>query len=130
MKQPERDDVYKLLRTKSAEWEEFARELKIDDNYRKQLRPLIITSTDDDILDKVLARWIQSESSEVTWRCILNVLKELKYIDLLKIAQMYLRKEDVIKRYCKKHDFEFTGERLMKIVCIMVLYRYNNCVGA
>ena len=123
MKQPERDDVYKLLRTKSAEWEEFARELKIDDNYRKQLR-LLTTASADDILDKVLARWIQSESSEVTWRCILNVLKELKYIDLLKIAQMYLRKEDVIKRYCKKHDFEFTGERLMKIVCIIVLYRY------
>ena len=116
MKRPETYDAYQLLKSKSANWEDFARELRVKENDRKQFRKSITWSSEEDILEKVLTKWIQSETSEVTWKYILNVLKNLEYIDLLKIVQMYLRKEDVIKKYCKKHDFEFTGERLMKIL--------------
>ena len=112
MKRPEAYDVYQLLKSKSANWEDFARGLRIKENDRPQLK------SHEDNLEKVLTKWIQSETSEVTWKYILNVLKSLEYIDLLKIVQMYLRREDVIKKYCKKHDFKFTGERLMKILFI------------
>ena len=118
MKRPEAYDVYQLLKSKSANWEDFARELRVKENDRKEFRKFIILSSEEDILEKVLTKWTQSETSEVTWKYILNVLKGLEYIDLLKIVQMYLRKEDVIKTYCKKHDFKFTGERLMKILFI------------
>ena len=69
-------------------------------------------SPPDGTLEKVLAKWIDSETCEVTWKCILNVLKELKYITLLHLVQKHLCQEDVIKKYA---DFKFTGERLMKV---------------
>ena len=118
MKRPERYEVHKLLISKSADWVEIARELRVDDNYRKQLRKYLQESSEEDVLEKVLARWIESETCEVTWKCIINVLKELKYITLLKMVQKHLRKEDVIKKYSKTPDFQFTGERLMKILFI------------
>ena len=34
------------------------------------------------------------------------------------MVQKHLRKEDVIKKYSKTPDFQFTGERLMKILFI------------
>ena len=112
MKRPETYDVYQLLKSKSANCEDFARELRVKENDRPQ------NLNHEDNLEKVLTKWIQSETSEVTWKYILNVLKSLEYIDLLKIVQMYLRKEDVIKKYCKTDDFKLTGERLMKILFI------------
>ena len=115
MKRPETYDVYQLLKSESANWEDFAR---VKENDRQQLRKLIILSSEEDILEKVLIKWIQSETSEVMWKYILNVLKNLEYTDLLQIVQMYLCRKDVIKRYCKKPDFKFTGERLMKIMFI------------
>ena len=118
MKRPETYDVYQLLKSKSANWEDFARELRVKENDRKQLRKSIQWLSEEDILENVLTKWTQSETSEVTWKYILNVLKSLEYIDLLKIVQMYLRKEDVIKKYCKTDDFKLTGERLMKILFI------------
>ena len=131
MKQPETYDVYQLLKSKSANWEEFAIELKIKENDCKRFRKLITTSSENVILKDVLDLWIQSETSEVTWKHILNVLERLEYIDLLKIVQMYLRKEDVIKKYCKKDDYKVIGEILMKIlyllfcaniICLLTIY--------
>ena len=125
-KRPERNDVYHLLKSRSADWDEFARELKVEDNYRNQLRQSIHMSSPDGTLEKVLAKWTDSETCEVTWKCILNVLKELKYIALLNLVQKHLCQEDVIKKYCKTADFKFTGERLMKVLFIFILYRCMN----
>ena len=118
MKRPDTYDIYKLLKTKSANWEDFARELRVKENDRQQFRKLINASSPDDILEKVLAKWIESETCEVTWKNILCVLKDLDYIDLIKIVQMYLRKEDVIRKYCQTADFRFTGESLLKVLFI------------
>ena len=61
MKRPERYEVHKLLISKSADWVEIARELRVDDNYRKQLRKYLQESSEEDVLEKVLARWIESK---------------------------------------------------------------------
>ena len=97
-----------LLRTKAANWEEFARDLGIGDNYRSQLKEESRTSSAEKILDKILTKWIDSETSEVTWKKIIDVLTGLEYIALVRNVKTYLRKEDVIKKYCKRMDF--TGE--------------------
>ena len=118
MKRPDTYDIYKLLKTKSANWEDFARELRVKENDRMQFRKLINATSPEDILEKVLAKWIESETCEVTWNRILCALKDLKYIDLFKIVQMHLRKEDVIRKYCQTADFKFTGESLLKVLFI------------
>ena len=55
-KRPERNDVYHLLKSRSADWVQFARELKVEDNYRNQLRQSMHMSSPDGTLEKVLAK--------------------------------------------------------------------------
>ena len=101
---PEFLDVYHLLKEKSADWNGFRRELWLDGNYGDTLardRSL----TDDDRLDKVLTKWIDTRSSPVTWNKILEMLRELELLNIADKVKTYLKKEEVIEKYSKKNIF-------------------------
>ena len=91
-KKPQKSDVFKLLRRKSASWEDFALELQIDDNERKKLR-MEVTISIELKLERVLEIWMQSETTEVTWEKIIQVLVALKSIDLAKEVKRFLQQE-------------------------------------
>ena len=82
----------KLLRRKSASWEDFARELQIDDNERKKIR-MEVTISVDSKLERVLEIWMESETTEVTWKKIIQVLVALQSTDLAKEVQQFLHQE-------------------------------------
>ena len=96
--------MYHLLKEKSADWNGFRRELQLDGNYGDELardRSL----TDDDRLDKVLTKWIEAQLSPVTWSMILEMLRELELLNIADKVKTYLKREDVIEKYCKKNNF-------------------------
>lgn len=105
MKSPEKYDVFKLLKEKSAEWEMFAAHLRVSDNIRKETRESTINI--ELKLENVLGSWISSETTEVTWRKIIEVLeKDLQYKKIAKDVKEYLLTEEAIKKYSKQADFE------------------------
>ena len=57
-KSPESRDVYKLLKVKSAHWDNFARELDIDDNFCEDSNYEGSITTSRSKLEKVLKKWI------------------------------------------------------------------------
>ena len=105
MKSPEMLDVYKLLCERSDDWDDFARGLFINFNFRKELN-LEHSTTCGSKLERVLAKWIESKSSDVTWSNLIDVLVELKFSTIVTHVQRYLQTEDVIKKYSRKEDYK------------------------
>ena len=103
-KSPEPLDVYHLLNKKSAKWNHVRIELGLDANFGDSL--LQNPGLDgNDRLDRVLTKWIEAQPSPVTWAKILEILKSLKWIDIVKEVNDYLQRPDVIMKYSEKEDF-------------------------
>ena len=116
-KSPEFEDVYKFLRNKSAHWDDFARDLLVDYNFRQELHQGSLTANAK--LEKVLRKWMESKSSDVTWRNLFEVLEQLQFLDTASHVKSYLEREEVIEKYYQKKDC--TGQLLMCVV-------YNQCI--
>ena len=95
-----------MLKKKSAYWDDFARGLKISDNFCQELTHDNNTTSSRSKLERVLKKWIESESSEVTWNNIIHVLEDLEFIDLARDVDDYLRKEEVVMKYRQQNDYE------------------------
>ena len=104
-KSPERLELFKLLKSKSNSWDEFARELRVERSFRVSLRSNTALSNDKR-LEEVLQRWIDSESSPVTWKRVIHVLDELKLKRVVKDVKKYLQRPDVIEKYSEMEDYE------------------------
>ena len=100
--QPKKDEVFNLVKIISASWYELARELDISTNYRDSLKQDGGLS-DDTRLEKILEKWITSETKPVTWEVIINALESLERIDLVKKIKMYLTKP---QKRVSSHDEE------------------------
>ena len=64
-KEPDLEHIYKFLKRRSADWELFARKLKVDLNYRNVLRR-DMTLTDDVRLEMALDKWKESSQERVS----------------------------------------------------------------
>ena len=93
-----------MLKEKSADWNAFRIELKLDGNYGDTLAhdPRL---NDDGRLDKVLTKWMEAQPSPVTWAKILEILESLQLRSIAKKVNDYLQSPDVINKYIKKEDF-------------------------
>lgn len=88
---PRLKEVFKLLRCKSTAWQDIGRELDLDYCDREQILKNIQKPKDEDKLEDVLYKWIESECSEVSWDNLYKVLKELKLNDVAqKLQQKFL----------------------------------------
>lgn len=94
---PEFDHVYQILCGKSNEWNEIGRGLKVPYDYRQGLKNMAISNKDK--LEDVINKWFESESSEVTWGALLEVLRDIEFMDLVRRTQEFLRKPEVKARY-------------------------------
>ena len=95
-----------MLKKKSAHWDDFARELNIDDNLRQDLTNEGNTTHSRSKLERVLKKWIESETSEVTWRNVIRVLEDLEFTDLARDVDDYLCKEEVVKKYNQRNNYK------------------------
>ena len=103
-KPPDLHDVFHLMRTMSASWNEIGWELNIPDIHREMLRRNI-SMADDDRLERILTKWIQTESKDVTWKVLLLALKALGKKDVMKKVILFLEEPETYQKYILKDDF-------------------------
>ena len=77
-KLPEVDDVFDLIKEKSANWYDLAIALKIDKHTRTTLHN-DTRFTNHGKLDRILQKWHQAHPSDVTWKKILEVLESMMF---------------------------------------------------
>ena len=104
-KSPETRDVFKLLKSKSNDWDDFARELEVEDKVRSDLRINMALSSENK-LEQVLNNWIDSECSAVTWEKILEVLESLETRRLAREVKNYLKQPKTVEKYSAMEDYE------------------------
>lgn len=104
-KSPETRDVFKLLKSKSNDWDDFARELEVEDKVRGDLRINMALSSENK-LEQVLNNWIDSECSAVTWEKILEVLESLETRRLAREVKNYLKQPKTVEKYSAMEDYE------------------------
>ena len=103
-KPPDLHDVLALMRTMSALWYEIGLVLDIPlhdrDTLRKNAR-----MANDDRLEHILTRWIQTESKDVTWKVLLEALEALGRKDVVKKVVHFLEEPETYQKYILMADF-------------------------
>ena len=84
--------------------DDFTRELKLDDGFRGHIRNDLSLSFETK-LELSLQKWIESESSDVTWDMIIKTLEKLNMKKTAKHVKGYLQHPDIYKKYSEKIDF-------------------------
>ena len=82
-------DVRKLLKKKSVDWDAVGRKLNVPKNYREGLKRNI-SRTNEDKLEYILEKWIESECSEVSWKHLIEVVKDLAWMDIAKGIEQFI----------------------------------------
>ena len=103
-KSPDINDAYKLLKPKAAYWSKIARELDVETGYRDELQMMASLDARDK-LECVIKKWKESECSDFTWGTLIEALKELEYIDVVRAVQEFLAKPNVIRKYQNRKEF-------------------------
>ena len=96
--EPHLNDVYRLLKSHSNKWESIGRELKVDFDFRKNLK----CSTDDNPckLEEVLNKWLISYCSKPTWDNLIDVLERIELKACAQEVKQYLLNDkDAIRTY-------------------------------
>ena len=91
-------DVHCMLNGISVDWDKIGRELKVDRNYREELRGKHDDS--DYKLESVLYKWSESECSVVNWDTIIEVLEKLQLMSVLTSVKEYLLNDpEAVRKY-------------------------------
>ena len=86
---PNLHDVFKLTKSHSIHWNALGRELKVDFNFREQEQRK--SKDDDDRLEAVLNKWIESESAPVTWSSLIIALQAIELVNVANNVKDFLR---------------------------------------
>ncbi len=93
------NDVHRLLNYISVDWNDIGRELKVNWNYREELRKEA-GLTNAYKLESVLQKWAQSECSVVNWDTIMQVLERLQRREVLRSVKDYLlTNSEAVQKY-------------------------------
>ena len=103
-KPPDLRDVFDLMMTMSALWNEIGMELNIPVNERETLRR-DMTMADDNRLEHILTNWIGSESKDVTWKVLLQALTALRRKDVVRKVLRFLKEPETYQKYILIADF-------------------------
>ena len=109
-KSPILEDAFNLLSDCSSLWDEFARELKVV-KLRDELQCKM--GSNDHKLESVLKKWIQLQTSDVTWDNIIKVLISLERLDMAQKVKNHLC-DKLFDKYVNEKDYSpFEYERLL-----------------
>ena len=89
-KRPKLSDAFRLTKSHSVEWYKIARELNISLNHRKKLKK-DASIDEDDKLEEVLDKWIETESVPVTWSSLIKALEANELRGLAKEVKEFLK---------------------------------------
>ena len=101
-------DVLKLLQTKCFDWDAIGRELQISYDDRQDLNTLNGSVTNASKLEKVIMKWVESETYEVSWNSVIEMLKRLKYMAIASKVNEYLLSNPAAKKYYKGINVNFS----------------------
>ena len=96
---PQLKDVFKLLKHKSYNWQSIGQSLMTPFDHRQSLERKGTMMSDQDKLEDVLNQWIQTRCSEVSWRHFIEVLKELKFNDVVEDVKSFLKSAEAVNKY-------------------------------
>ena len=102
---PESIEVFRLLKSKAYEWYAIGRELKVPYPFREGLRREGVVNTDEEKLEKIIMKWMESECLEVSWDSLIEVLKMLEFSQLVRSVKVYLKTDPAA---VKKYNWEGT----------------------
>ncbi len=91
-KKPQVNDMFRLLKGKSARWSEIGAAVRVTQNKRESIMRNIALD-DNDRLEYMLNTWLETsrEQSNVTWDEFIRILKdELGYHDVVKTTRDFL----------------------------------------
>ena len=88
-RRPKLYHAHLLTKCCSSKWNEIGRELNVPFDYRQRLFKKY--TEDEDRLEDVLQRWIQSESVPVTWSSLVSALEAIDHKDVAREVKDFLR---------------------------------------
>ena len=95
---PDPLDVHRLLKSHSVEWNAISRRLRVSLNYREELRLTGPTLSDNQKLESVIHKWLESECSPPTWDNLIEVLERLELRAVLRKIKEFLTTDPVAVR--------------------------------
>ena len=104
MKSPELDDVFPLMNELSASWYDIGGKLRVAIGERESLLHESRIS-DDGKLEKILHKWISSQTSDVTWKKILDILMVFKKINIASEVKKFLDTQEAYDKYACQRDY-------------------------
>ena len=96
---PNLNDVFMLTESQSARWEAIGRRLNVPLNFRKTLRGS--NSSAEEKLEEVLDKWIESQSTSVTWSYFIKALEGIEMKNVAKKVKDFLKTPEAVKIYGK-----------------------------
>ena len=93
---PDPLDVFRLL--ESHEWNAISRELHVPFSFREGLIRTGLMYSDDDKLEQVIHKWLESECSPPTWDNLIEVLERLQLKAVLRKVTQFLTTDPVAVR--------------------------------
>ena len=88
-----------LTESQSARWEAIGRRLNVPLNFRKTLRGS--NSSAEEKLEEVLDKWIESQSTSVTWSYFIKALEGIEMKNVAKKVKDFLKTPEAVKIYGK-----------------------------
>ena len=104
MKSPELDDVFPLMSELSASWHDIGGKLRVPIGERESLLRESRIS-DDGKLEKMLYSWISSQTSDVTWKKILDILIAFKRKNIASEVTSFLDTQEAYDKYACQQDY-------------------------
>ena len=104
-KKPDIHDLLAIFKESTLAPMELARELHLSHPARDKLKEIEDSTSR---IEGALNEWFQEQPRNVpvTWRAIINVLKELRRIDLARAIQVFLNTPKNYSKYSERKDFE------------------------
>ncbi len=93
---PELSDVHKLLSPHSYEWDRIGRALRVPYSYRRELESHGERICNDSRLERVLNKWIETESVPVTWDRLIEGLEEIELRDVIRSVREFLKTDKAL----------------------------------
>ena len=104
MKSPELDDVFPLMTKLSSLWHDIGGRLRVPLDERQSLLQVNDLSNDGK-LEKMLDIWISSQTSDVTWKTIIDMLMGFEKRNIASEVAKYLDKQHIYEKYIQQDDY-------------------------
>ena len=88
LQKPKLSDAYKLIKGVSNKWNEIGRVLDVDFNFREGLKSK--NRSNDDLLELILHRWLESATVPPTWSLLLRALEEAELCEVARSIKKWI----------------------------------------